>query len=270
MTQHYALKTIENISSQGWDWASRFTSREVINNLCHTFKSSGKPEAVRASAGSCLVRLVRFSPTTIPSVLEKVTFKDLVVVLARGSAKEQQVSLNLLNMALVGCSVINNMSKYLLALLEEKTLVPSLMALLEQGLEVLRGKAFVCAGLLCKVNRRWLPSLCNAKLMPVIERSAKEKDPYVQQCVETLVQTIISIVPDILDSISLDIVQLSSAKRPSSTSSRGQPRSSIPLFPVVLHLFNSPTLRSRLVNEQVIKQLVGALKQVETLSFQVS
>ncbi|BBN03345.1 serine/threonine-protein kinase ULK4 [Marchantia polymorpha subsp. ruderalis] len=268
VTQHYALKTIENISSQGWDWASRFTSREVINNLCHTFKSSGKPEAVRASAGSCLVRLVRFSPTTIPSVLEKVTFKDLVVVLARGSAKEQQVSLNLLNMALVGCSVINNMSKYLLALLEEKTLVPSLMALLEQGLEVLRGKAFVCAGLLCKVNRRWLPSLCNAKLMPVIERSAKEKDPYVQQCVETLVQTIISIVPDILDSISLDILQLSSAKRPSSTSSRGQPRSSIPLFPVVLHLFNSPTLRSRLVNEQVIKQLVGALKQVETLSFQ--
>ncbi|KAL3692536.1 hypothetical protein R1sor_006187 [Riccia sorocarpa] len=270
VTQHYALKTIENISSQGWEWASRFSGREVLSNLCHTFKSSAKPEAIRAAAGSCLVRLARFSQTTMPSVLEKLPVKDLVAGLSRGSPKEQQVSLNLLNMAL-SLSVsgnISNINKLLLSLLEEKALVPSLMALMEQGPEVLRGKAFVCAGLLCKNNRRWIPSLCNAKLMPVVERSMKEKDPYVQQCVEALVQAVISIVPDILESICADVSQLASARRPSSTSSRGQPRSAVPLFPVVLHLFNSPPLKSRLVSEQVIKLLVRALQQVETLSFQ--
>jgi serine/threonine-protein kinase ULK4 len=268
--QHYALKTIENISSQGGDWASRFTTLEVLTNLVHTFKSAAKPESIRATAGSCLVRLVRFSPAVIPSVLDKLPFKDLVAGLARGSVREQQVSLNLLNMALVGSSVINNMGRYILSLLEERTLVPSLIALLEQGLEVLRGKAFICAGLLCKINRRWLPSLCNAKLMPIVERAAKEKDSYVQQCVEALLQMIVSVVPGILESISSDIVQLASSKRPGNlTPGRGQPRSSIFLFPVVLHLFNSPTSRSRLISEQIMKQFVGFLKQVEKLTFQV-
>ena len=132
VTQHYALKTIENIASQGGEWAQRFTNNEVINNLCYTFRASAKPENLRATAGSCLVRLVRFQPTTIPFVLEKLTFKELVGGLARGSAREQQVNINLLNMALVGSSVINNMSKYLLALLEERSLVPSVVAMLEQ------------------------------------------------------------------------------------------------------------------------------------------
>ena len=132
ITQHYALKTIENIASQGGEWAQRFTNNEVIDNLCYTFRASAKPENLRATAGSCLVRLVRFQPTTIPLVLEKLTFKELVGGLARGSAREQQVNINLLNMALVGSSVITNMSRYLLALLEEKSLVPSVVAMVEQ------------------------------------------------------------------------------------------------------------------------------------------
>ncbi len=132
VTQHYALKTIENIASQGGEWATRFTSPEVLNNLCYTFRASAKPENLRATAGSCLVRLVRFSPSTIPVVLEKLTFKELVAGLARGTAREQQVNINLMNMALVGSSVITNMSKYLLALSEERSLVPSVVAMLEQ------------------------------------------------------------------------------------------------------------------------------------------
>jgi serine/threonine-protein kinase ULK4 len=132
VTQHYALKTIENIASQGGEWAARFTSPEVLDNLCYTFRATAKPENLRATSGSCLVRLVRFSPATIPIVLEKLTFRELVGGLAKGSAREQQVNINLLNMALVGSSVIPNMNKYLLALLDERSLVPSVVAMLEQ------------------------------------------------------------------------------------------------------------------------------------------
>jgi len=131
VTQHYALKTIENIASQGGEWAQRFTNNEVIDNLCYTFRASAKPENLRATAGSCLVRLVRFQPTTIPVVLEKLTPKDLVGGLAKGSGREQQVNINLLNMALVGSSVIP-MSKYLHALVEERSLVPTVVSMLEQ------------------------------------------------------------------------------------------------------------------------------------------
>ncbi|KAG0627834.1 hypothetical protein M758_2G231400 [Ceratodon purpureus] len=271
VTQHYALKTIENIASQGGEWAQRFTNNEVIDNLCYTFRASAKPENLRATAGSCLVRLVRFQPTTIPLVLEKLTFKELVGGLARGSAREQQVNINLLNMALVGSSVITNMSRYLLALLEERSLVPSVVAMMEQGPEILRGKAFVCAALLCKINRRWLPSLCNAKLLPAVERLAKEKDPYVQQCMEALAQTVVSVVPTILESISTDIAQLASGRRtpgPGSSPARGTPRSSLPLFPVVLNLMNSPTFRVRMVDEPLLERIASFLKRLQTSSFQ--
>eukprot|EP01018_Ginkgo_biloba_P014851 Gb_33195 [translate_table: standard] len=271
-TQLYALKTIENIASQGGDWAARFTSYEVIGNLCYIFKAPGKQESLRITAGSCLVRLVRFSPPNIQLVLEKLTFKELVAGLAKGSQREQQININLLNMALLGSNMINNMGKHLLSLLEEKTLVPSLVSLLEQAAEVLRGKAFICAALLCKINRRWLPSLCNAKVLPAMERLTKEKDAYVQQCMEALVQIVASVVPGILDSITSDIQQLSNGKRPGLAATphtgRVQSRSSIHLFPVVFHLFSSPVFKQRIVSGQVLHQLALFMKRLETASFQ--
>lgn len=270
-TQLYALKAIENIASQGGDWAVRFASNEVIGNLCYIFKAPGKHESLRLTAGSCLVRLVRFSPPFIQMVLEKLTFRELVAGISKGSQKEQQIKINLINMALLGSNMISNMGKHLLSLLEEKTLVPSLVSLLEQAAEVLRGKAFVCAALLCKTNRRWLPSLCNAKVLPAMERLTKEKDMYVQQCMEALVQTVVGVVPGILDSISTDIQQLSSSKRsvPATPhTGRAQSRSSIHLFPVVFHLFNSPVFKQRIVSGQVLQQLALFMKLLETASFQ--
>ncbi|KAI3830259.1 hypothetical protein L1987_04396 [Smallanthus sonchifolius] len=55
MTQLYALRTIENISSQGGYWATRFTSPDVINNLCYIFRAPAKQETMRLTAGSCLI-----------------------------------------------------------------------------------------------------------------------------------------------------------------------------------------------------------------------
>lgn len=51
--------------------------------------------------------------------------------LAKGSGREQQVNINLINMALEGSSVMP-MSKYLHALVEERSLVPNVVAMLEQ------------------------------------------------------------------------------------------------------------------------------------------
>ncbi|KAG5403393.1 hypothetical protein IGI04_009512 [Brassica rapa subsp. trilocularis] len=56
LTQLYALRTIENICSQGGYWASRFSSQDVISNLCYIYRAAGKQESIRQTAGSCLGR----------------------------------------------------------------------------------------------------------------------------------------------------------------------------------------------------------------------
>ncbi|KAL2534582.1 Protein kinase family protein with ARM repeat domain [Abeliophyllum distichum] len=108
LTQLYALRTIENISSHGGYWATRFTSQDVIRNLCYLFKAPGKQESMRLIAGSCLVRLVRFSPPSIPQIIEKLSLKDIASSLFKGNQREQQICLNLLNMAMLGSHMLTN------------------------------------------------------------------------------------------------------------------------------------------------------------------
>ncbi|MCO5574854.1 hypothetical protein L7F22_028647 [Adiantum nelumboides] len=274
VTQHYALKTIENICSQGGEWSARFTNHAVLENLCYIFKASAKQESVRLSAGSCLVRLLRFSSSAISMVLDKLILKDLAMGLAKGNPREQQVNINLLNMCLMG-NTSSSINKQLASLLEEKTLVSALFSMLEQSTEVLRGKSSVCAALLCKVNRRWLAALCGGKLLAVIERSSKEKDSYAKQCIDALIQTIVEVVPNILESIGSDVQQLTKGKRLATgiahttpQSGRSQSRNSLSLFSVALHLFESPVFREKTVNGQVLKQLAGFLNSLQVASFQ--
>jgi serine/threonine-protein kinase ULK4 len=111
----------------------RFTSQDVINNLCYIYRAAGKQESMRLTAGSCLVRLVRFNPSCIQSVVEKLSFKDLASALIKGSPREQQISLNLLNMAMLGSHMFTNVGRYLIQHAEDKNLIPSLLALVEQG-----------------------------------------------------------------------------------------------------------------------------------------
>ncbi|KAF5182015.1 kinase domain [Thalictrum thalictroides] len=268
ITQLYALRTIENICSQGGDWAARFTTQDVLSNLCYIFKATSKQESTRLTAGSCLVRLVRFSPPSIQAVLEKLSFKDTASVVIKGSLREQQISLNLLNMALVGSHMFTNMGRHLLPLAEEKNLVPTLVSLIEQGSEVLRGKALVFVALLCKNSRRWLSHFfCNARLLSAAERLAKDKDSYVQQCVDAFVQVVASTVPGLLETITGDVQQMIGGKRHGhvgSLTARGTSKPSFHLFPVILHLLASFLFKNRVVSHHVLQQLANLLKLVES------
>ncbi|KAE9455282.1 hypothetical protein C3L33_12826, partial [Rhododendron williamsianum] len=79
-TQLYALKTIENICSQGSNWASRFASQDVISNLRNIFtiRSAGKQESMRLTAGSCLGR--DDFQITLLRVLESITEEPSVIL----------------------------------------------------------------------------------------------------------------------------------------------------------------------------------------------
>lgn len=272
LTQLYALRTIENICSQGGHWAARFYTQDVIKNLCYIFRAAGKQESMRLTAGSCLVRLVRFNPSSIQSVLEKLSFKDSVSVLVKGSPREQQISLNILNMALLGSHMFANLGRHLLPLVEDKNLVPSLVSLIEQGSEILRGKALVFVALLCKNGRRWLPHFfCNARLLSAVDRLAKEKDSYVQQCLDGFVHAVASTVPGLLETIIGDIQQIMSGRRPgqiSALTSRAASKTNVHMFPVVLHLLGSSSFKHKVVSHQVLQQLANLIKLSES-PFQV-
>ncbi|KAM0826361.1 hypothetical protein ACQ4PT_068936 [Festuca glaucescens] len=268
LVQLYALRTIDNICSQGTDWTSRFASQDVIGHLCYIYKATGKQENTRLIAVSCLSRLARFSSSCTHLILEKVSFKDIACTLIKGNPREQQISLNLLNSALVNSNVIPNMNRYILSLMEEKQLVPGLISLVEQGTDVLRGKTLLFIAFLCKNSRRWLPHFfCNAKLLSAVDRLGKEKDGFIHQCTEAFVQLVASSVPGILDTVSSDIQQVMGGKRHgpiTALTGRAHPKSTIHLFPVILHLLGSVSFSHRVVTSHVLLQLANLMKILET------
>ncbi|KAI5580813.1 hypothetical protein BDE02_08G178200 [Populus trichocarpa] len=268
ITQLYALRTIENICSQGGHWAGRFTSQDVISNICYIYRAAGKQESIRLTAGSCLVRLARFNPPSIQSVMEKLSFKDTVSALGKGSPREQQISLNLLNMAMLGSHMFTNIGRHLSNLAEDKNLVPSLVSLTEQGGEILRGKALLLIALLCKNGRRWLSHFfCNPRLLSAVDRLAKEKDIYLQQCLDAFVHVVASTIPSLLDIIAGDIQQMMGGRRQghiSAIAHRIAPKTNVHMFPVVLHLLGSSSFKLKVVNHQVMQQLANLVKVLET------
>ncbi|XP_008796195.1 serine/threonine-protein kinase RUNKEL [Phoenix dactylifera] len=267
VAQLYALRTIENICSQGGDWTSRFVSQDVIGNLCYIYKATGKQESTRLIAGSCLVRLARFSPQCIQLVFERLSFKDTASALIKGNPREQQISLNLLNMSILSSHSLTNMGRHLLSLMEEKHLVPGLVSLIEQGSEILRGKALIFGALLCKNSRRWLPHFfCNAKVLSAVDRLGKEKGGFIQKCVLASVQVVANTVPSILETVSGDIQQMMGGKRHgpiAALTGRGSTKNSAHLFPVILHLLGSSSFKHKVVSSHVLLQLANIIKLLE-------
>jgi serine/threonine-protein kinase ULK4 len=272
LAQLYALRTLDNICSQGAEWTSRFASQDAIGHLCFIYKANVKQESTRFIAGSCLSRLARFSPSCIHLILEKLSFKDIACTLIKGNPREQQTSLNILNSALVNCHTVTNMNRYVISLSDDKQLVPGLISLIEQGNDVLRGKSLLFVALLCKNSRRWLPHFfCNAKLISAVDRLGKEKDGFIHQCAEAFVQLVASLVPAILDTICSDIQQVMAGKRHgpvTALAGRAHPKSTIHIFPVILHLLGSASFKHRVVTSHVLLQLANLIKILES-PFQV-
>ncbi|KAK4766861.1 hypothetical protein SAY86_014612 [Trapa natans] len=265
LTQLYALRTIENICTQGACWANRFTSQDVLSNLCYIFRAPGKQESMRLTAGSCLVRIVRFSLPSIHWVIEKLSFKDIASSLVKGSSREQQISLNLLSMAMLGSHTLTNLGRHLSQLLEEKSFIPCLISLIEQGTEVLRGKALILVALLSKNGKRWLSHFFfNARLISAMDRVAKEKDNYLQQSLAASVHAVASTVPTLLENVAGDIQQMIGGRRHgmSPLNSRTMPKTNIHLFPIILNLLGSP-FKHRVANSQILQQLAKIVKLIE-------
>ena len=73
-------------------------------------------------------------------------------------------------------NTVTSMNQYILSLSDDKQLVPGLISLIEQGIDVLRVKALLFVALLCKNSQRWLPHFfCNAKLISAVDRLGRRR-----------------------------------------------------------------------------------------------
>lgn len=109
---------------------------------------------------------------------------------------------------------------------------------------------------------------CNARLLSAVDRLAKEKDKYVQQCLGAFVKTVVSTLPGLLETITGDIQQLMGGRRHGPMSGRSTPKNSIQYFPVVLHLLGSFLFKILVITPQVLQLVANLLKLTES-PFQV-
>lgn len=272
VVQLYALKTIDNVCSQGEEWTSRFASHDVIVNLCYIYKATSKQESTKFIAGSCLARLAHFNPLTIQLIFEKLSIKDTASSVVKSSQpREKQICLNLLNMAILNNHLLSGMLRHLSSLMED--LGQGLILLIEQGNEVLRGKTLIFVALLCKNSRRWVSRfLCNARVLSAVDRLAKEKDSFLQHCMQNFVQIVSSTVPEILETVSGDIQQIMGGKRHgfmASVTARNNTKNTSDLFPAILNLLGSSSFKHRVVSSHVLFQLANLGKLLES-PFQVN
>eukprot|EP00854_Cymbomonas_tetramitiformis_P004153 gene4153-5131_t len=269
ITQHYAVKAIENIVTHGGDWASKFSSQDVAINIAQIY-STTRAEHLRATAASAVARVCRHSPGLIQGVVDRLGVKLMVSGLTDSSHKVTQPILNLLNLAI---GEINARSRA--ALTEETSLLPALSSLLENGPSVVKAKAVLCVALLCKMQQRWLQQVCDSRMLLLVERLQKDKDPYVLQCCAAMQATVVGMVPAITDAISTDVEQLSSRKgaRPTGTTARtpsggtgaaGAPgKSQLVMLPVLLHLLTAAPFRGRVVDAALVASVSRLLAVAE-------
>ncbi|CAI5516946.1 unnamed protein product [Closterium sp. Naga37s-1] len=234
VTMHYAVKTIENIVSEGPAWAARFATQETVGNLCHIFRhSSSRQEHLKLTAGSCLVRILRFAPSWVALVLDRIGPKEVVTALAKAAPREQQLLLSLVNVALAAAAAGQLPARQMAALTEDKGGLPAVavgLLLQEQATEVLRGKALCCVALLLRTNWRLLVPFCTAhKLVPALERVRREAKPggkeeaFVGMCVEAGVRAVGAAAAQLMAQIPQDVSVLVAAVAATTSASASSP-----------------------------------------------
>ncbi len=227
IAQHYAVKTIENIVSHGLsEWSAKFVREETLASLV-AIMTGARDEQLRGTAASTVARAARASPELTKRVLEKYGVQLLVAGLRDPSTKVQQACLNLLIRGVgdLGARAVKE------ALAEHRgggaanskadaragsgagagssgsSPLPHLATLLERGNATLRAKALLAVAALIRRDARWLLALCahTEKALPLLDRVAKEKDPYARKCLACLQAAVAATVPEIHARVLADV-----------------------------------------------------------------
>uniref|UniRef100_A0A7S0HXU4 Protein kinase domain-containing protein n=1 Tax=Hanusia phi TaxID=3032 RepID=A0A7S0HXU4_9CRYP len=266
VVQHYAAQTIDNICSQMNERASALRSVEVLSALI-SIVSSAQVEALRGTAASAMSRIVRLMPSLACQIIDKVNFQSVIQRLNDDNAKVQQGFINILNVALVQPN-----QRLLKSLNEQSTIINSILTLFDSATMTVRAKAILTVRLLASISPQWLSLACDKRLMPSIEKMIRDKDAYLQRCIEGLISEITELIPNLVASIAQELSKATGAKGMAAKAINPgddlkPPRTPFSYLPIILHVITSPSLRSMALNPTVIRNLAECVLCSEIAPF---
>ena len=253
---HYAAKTIENVASGTGEWPTRVSTVEMATNLASLY-STCRSEQLRATVAGALARVLRQRRGLAAGVMRHSGGAKL---LARGVADPQGRASQA--MASIACVALMDTSSgeagrpaIVLTVTEERLLLPPLLACLEQSAVVLRGKA--CLALLLLVSRspRALRQACASRLLPTLDRLAADSsfmgNDYGADALRALQAECVSTATAIIDSTVSELRK----RRTQSQQNQSRGGGALALFPAVLFVVGSASLRVQAANDALIDKL---------------
>lgn len=263
ITKHYACKTIENIvSHEGTsELQVSLTSCRVAKLLFTIATDGANGDQLRGTAASALARGVRVQADIIKPLVGEADAqcvdarKGLVNMLRDPEPKVQQAALNLF------CRALISQKAHLATIMDERTVLPVLTALYEKSqTPVVKAKSLLALALLIRLHPKWL--LAAVRVLPILDRQATEMDPYLSECFDAFIITVVSLVPRVNQAI------LSEIER--AQSSEGVPmqeNGAMALFPVLVHLLGSSLMRPKILNNSFLSDIACYLRAAEADAF---
>ena len=136
----------------------------------------------------------------------------------------------------------------------------------------LRSQAVLTVRLLASISPQWLSMACDKRLMSSIEKMIRDKDAYLQRCIEGLISEITEMIPNLVASIYQELSKTTGTKGAAAKpinpgDDLKPPRTPFSYLPIILHVITSPSLRSMALNPTVIRNLAECVSSCEVAPF---
>ncbi|KAM3146228.1 hypothetical protein pb186bvf_001573 [Paramecium bursaria] len=201
----YCIKTIENISSQSMTTGIKFAQPDLIALIINVFNTT-KNEQLKISCAVSLANLLIIDNTQVEVFMQTLGLKNLTNIFFENLPRVQQAMITIFNIYLLQTlsTSDSNASVQQVAsltinkiMMEESSLLKSLVYLIDHGGHVSKGKATMALMLMIKFNMSILLSLTDKHLnfFSILNKSVTEVNEYFRQCLQHLIQQLIECVP---------------------------------------------------------------------------
>jgi hypothetical protein len=155
-----------------------------------------KIEGIKISSSAAISHIIRLKPNLSSGLLEKLSLKNMNLVLKESHMRIQQAILSTL------LFLFNNApQKFLTLVQEDDEFLTNLINLLESQGIVVRGKAVLCFMSLIRINSKYILRASELKFLNILDKLLKDPYKYVQSCFIYLLEVLAEISMNLLNSL---------------------------------------------------------------------
>ena len=181
----YAMKTIENITSQSSIGGLKFCSGQCLDQFIKIYKTA-KSSQMRSSAIVCIVNISFLSPGYISDVIKNLEMKTIISTIQDSTERIQQALITLINLYLYYYDeeAVREVQNHL------RQLYPVISSFFEHRKNTFRGKSFLLLLLMINVDFNVLSSIPTKKFVKSLdriisqERRAEKKSRYIKYVIK--------------------------------------------------------------------------------------